>query len=615
MLYEINRRRLHVRYDPISTEEHYEEVHRRLVIFMENHKIVNYILGPTHVILARNMERIRIKSLDMFAKEFGVQGADLIEAKNGTCKTGIVDLYVTAEGVDLTNLLSSDSIKEALNNRLKTMQQNEMLSNMSAGSVNKLVKSGACSIKEVTKLVEQREAMKEIDRIDAVLNQGELIGDIEMEYCLYDDEITDDIDELDKIYEPVEGVEPVKVLFRGYDADDPRAKLVKRKNLCIYSSNPNWGKSYNAKMQIIKKFRSQYIGDVNNATDLIEGVRLFVIDEYGRSNCFDLLTLKAITGGDSESKKMNRKSYGKSHNFPETSQFIILSNNSLYETYAKRKGNKYVLSKQVINQLRKRFRMVKLDGDDEMERLKFIDTDTLTLKERIERLKKLYIAKDGKRTECSKPSDVCDYIQLFTHELKESGDELSVMYHVLISTLETCLELTGEVEKCTWLDLCTIFYSDQVRKLKIGSDFLTDKVLPYDSLYRKQKKEIIATIITHAEEDVKGVDEKSLLVGEFMEAMCLASESKKKSGEEIKRLTELSRSKKHFAAMTYFLQKEIGDKLVREKAREAAKEEMMLDFDIDDMCKPDVKPVEASPKKRKMDFESEGVIKRRRSVI
>lgn len=350
-------------------------------------------------------------------------------------------------------------------------------------------------------------------------------------------------------------------LFRGYKSDNPIGLKKKRKHLHIYSSNGNWGKSHVVNECIGKKYRSQKLTDVNNATDLYDNVGLFIIDEYGATNKFDILTLKCITSGEADGRGLNRKSYGNSHKFPPMCQFITLSNQSMYKTYAGRDG---LIDYYTAMQLRKRFKMVKLDGDDDLEFMKCVDPQTMEFRDRVERLRKLHI-KDGVKRQIRFPNDAVSIINKFIQGLKEAEDDNDIERRLkmgqLCSILSECTELHGEFEGYSWVDICTVAMKLDMDRIRYGDEFLI-RPIEYDACCKRS--ECISTLSKFLRDNVVGFDEKIVMANEFLEAHIAIQQNPKNTSESFKKYREILKSKKHLLCAAYHMRVRNGNNLVRD---------------------------------------------------
>lgn len=156
---------------------------------------------------------------------------------------------------------------------------------------------------------------------------------------------------------------------------------VKKKHWYIYSSASSYGKSYEMD-RFTAKYNAQYIDDLNNWTGMRRNVQFVLFDEYSSDSKrhLEYSALKAFTRGHCTGIAGNCKTFGSSYSPRSDVQFIICSNNSLYEIYGQRdpESGRYYISKTTVDQLEDRFHIICLDGDCEEDRRRFTHPKDLT---------------------------------------------------------------------------------------------------------------------------------------------------------------------------------------------------------------------------------------------
>lgn len=142
----------------------------------------------------------------------------------------------------------------------------------------------------------------------------------------------------------------------------------------------NFGKTYTLTTELVNKYKAIFLNDANNAMSLPSNAQFIVLDEVGPSNRVPINQLKALTSGNAAVSALNRKSYGESYRPRPDAQFVVLTNHAIYDTYAvyDRKTRLRKVKVDVIEPLMRRFHIIRLDGDDREERIKYMDPHELS---------------------------------------------------------------------------------------------------------------------------------------------------------------------------------------------------------------------------------------------
>lgn len=172
----------------------------------------------------------------------------------------------------------------------------------------------------------------------------------------------------------------------------PGSSEVKKKHYWLYSKRGNFGKTYTITAEIISRYKAIFLSDANNATRLPKSAQFIVLDEVGPSNKLPIQQMKALTSGNASVSAINRKSYGESYVPRPDAQFIILTNHSPYDTYATTNPKTRLrrVRPDVLEPLQRRFNIIRLDGSDRDEMLKYVDPVDLTEEDYRHLLKKTF---------------------------------------------------------------------------------------------------------------------------------------------------------------------------------------------------------------------------------
>jgi hypothetical protein len=134
------------------------------------------------------------------------------------------------------------------------------------------------------------------------------------------------------------------------------------------------------KRVLADKYKAYFISDVRNAVDIPPDAQFLILDEIDNRNKPTIATLKALTSGTAELGSINRKSYGASYRPRYDAQFILVSNHSIYEVYAVWDYEKKLrrCRGEHVGPLEARFHIIRLDGDDLEEKVKWYDPQHLS---------------------------------------------------------------------------------------------------------------------------------------------------------------------------------------------------------------------------------------------
>ena len=164
------------------------------------------------------------------------------------------------------------------------------------------------------------------------------------------------------------------LVITGYPYD----LLTKKKHWHIYSA-PGMSKTTTTRLEIVNVYKGAFVQHPRNATNIPRNAQILVVDEVGHERKIGMEELKALTSGDASVAFLNRKFFGQSFVPLPHTQFIFLSNHSLYSIYAKHvKGRGMVISSTDLQALDERFHMIRLDGSDLEERLEYAHPKDLT---------------------------------------------------------------------------------------------------------------------------------------------------------------------------------------------------------------------------------------------
>ena len=169
----------------------------------------------------------------------------------------------------------------------------------------------------------------------------------------------------------------------------------KKKGWWMQSSVSGMGKTYFLRV-FAEKFNAQIMLSGTNVTCLRKNVQFILFDET--ANLPDFEKFKTMTSGCCGTS-FNRKMAGADFKPREDVQFIICANISPFEFYGKfdNKLQRRMMSADAYSQLEQRLYYVKLDGDGDEERRKFMDPETWSVKDLRVEIKKCELphTKDG----------------------------------------------------------------------------------------------------------------------------------------------------------------------------------------------------------------------------
>ncbi|ELT94158.1 hypothetical protein CAPTEDRAFT_227980 [Capitella teleta] len=235
-----------------------------------------------------------------------------------------------------------------------------------------LVQKGDVSVKDVVTLNHVRDILHEESVTMDFERRPDLDGPVHLTFRLYDEE-----------GRPVplpEGTPPARGGPTNVDiVGRPNSLDNKKKHYWIYSKAPNYGKSYTMCTELVGRYKAAFLADANNAMNIPANCQFLIMDEVGPSNRVPINQLKALCGGNASVSSLNRKSYGRSYVPRGDAQFIILSNHSPYDTYAvtDQKTKLRKINADVIEPLEHRFSIIRLDGDNREEKVKYMEVAKL----------------------------------------------------------------------------------------------------------------------------------------------------------------------------------------------------------------------------------------------
>jgi hypothetical protein len=238
-------------------------------------------------------------------------------------------------------------------------------------SMTDLVTAGDLKVTEVGRLDHARSVLEREKVYHAFSQKEDLQGDLTVEFGLYDAD--------GQLLPPGPTKElgaRTKVTITGLPGDT----LSKRKHWWVYSKSANRGKTTTLKLALADRYKAHFIADVRNAVEIPPDAQFLILDEVDPRNKPSIATLKALTCGSASLGSINRKSYGASYRPREDAQFIVLSNHSPYEVYAvwdyERKLRR--CRGDHLGPLEARFHIIRLDGDDLEEKVKWYDPQHLS---------------------------------------------------------------------------------------------------------------------------------------------------------------------------------------------------------------------------------------------
>lgn len=233
-------------------------------------------------------------------------------------------------------------------------------------SVQQLVENGILSVSEVPRIYQGKQLLERLNRNEC-LNE-DLDGAVTLTFEVYG---TDSVTDL-----PVKvgDFPPVQVTIVGR----PAQTHVKKKHYYIYSKIPNFGKSFKLK-QLAKQYNIQFVRDPSNWIAVPPRAQFLAFDEVGSAhNKLNFENLKALTGGEAEGFTGNCKSFGDSFTPRADVQVIMLSNNSPYDMYGTWNATlqRRVMTVEDMQQFDERFKVFRLDGSVEEDRIKALEPGT-----------------------------------------------------------------------------------------------------------------------------------------------------------------------------------------------------------------------------------------------
>jgi hypothetical protein len=227
-------------------------------------------------------------------------------------------------------------------------------------SLRDLVNSGEIDIMDVGNIATARAHIEQEDKDSTLEGRPLLDGPITVRYK--------------KFVNGVWNGQYRDLVITGY----PHDLLTKKKHWHIYSE-PGMSKTTTTRLEIVEVYKGAFVQHPRNATNIPRNAQILVVDEVGHNRKIGMEELKALTSGDASVAFLNRKFFGQSFVPMPHTQFIFLSNHSIYEIYAKKvPGRGLVIASTDLQALDERFHIIRLDGSDLEERLKYAHPKDLT---------------------------------------------------------------------------------------------------------------------------------------------------------------------------------------------------------------------------------------------
>ena len=238
-------------------------------------------------------------------------------------------------------------------------------------SMTDLVTAGDLKVTDVGRLDIARAVLERERVCNAFSQKDDLEGELPIEFGLYD---------ADGNLLPPGPTKQLGARTRVNILGLPGDTMSKRKHWWIYSKDGNRGKTTTTKLALADRYKAHFISDVRNAVEIPPDAHFLILDEVDPRNKPTIATLKALTSGTASLGSINRKSYGASYRPRDDAQFIVLSNHSPYEVYAVWDKEKRLrrCRGDHMGPLELRFHIIRLDGDDLEEKVKWYDPQHLS---------------------------------------------------------------------------------------------------------------------------------------------------------------------------------------------------------------------------------------------
>lgn len=242
--------------------------------------------------------------------------------------------------------------------------------------LKQLVKHGDIDITDVAAIASARRHLHEEDLTLQFEDKPDLLGDLVLHFQEYS-----------QGGHPIPDSIKTDVTIVGRPDDI----VTKKKHYWIYSCTANYGKSTTIKKELVNVYKAIVVSHASNAMEVPSNAQFLIFDEFGSKKCIHIDDLKRMTGGDASDGCLNRKSYGKSYVPRSCAQIIILGNKSPYEVYSSYDRNlkRNVMSGDDLSTLSARFEIIRLDGGDLAEKVKYIETSLLAPEEYNEQMRDL----------------------------------------------------------------------------------------------------------------------------------------------------------------------------------------------------------------------------------
>lgn len=285
---------------------------------------------------------------DYLSKEFALDAHTL---PSSNVITFIQNSTICSEGTLEINSVIARYIHTAENVRRDSVKQ--LNEDIRTHSIHELLKEGKIMATQVRSVMDAKEVISQMDARRPDMKPGQY----NLTFALYIvDKQTHNI-----VRDPT--IEPVIVRFDVHESTTYKAS-----NYYIYSIQPNWSKT-TVFAELAQTYNVADVKDINNWADFDSRSQIIVLDEYGPSNKLNLEKLKTLA--DISATRMNMKTYGASKSVRADAIVVILSNMSPWELYGKWNPSlgRHVMLSEHARQFEARFKVFRLDGDKEEDRI------------------------------------------------------------------------------------------------------------------------------------------------------------------------------------------------------------------------------------------------------
>ena len=245
--------------------------------------------------------------------------------------------------------------------KLDCLKNKFRMDTIKSHNISQLEDLGLVNEHNRSKIIQMKEAIEK-EAFETKLNP-DLDGPFEWIFTHYDVKTDEDRGE---IRQPSGRFESVKVRLRGY----PNNVDAKKKCWWIHSDVGGFGKSYFLR-KFAEKFNAQMMTTSTNVINIPKNTQWLLFDEA--VNIPPFKEFKKLTSG-SCTLSFNRKTFGANFEPRADVQVIVCANVSPYEFFGKfdNKLQKKIMSSKDLTQIDQRINYVKLDGDPNLTRRKFM---------------------------------------------------------------------------------------------------------------------------------------------------------------------------------------------------------------------------------------------------